>query len=109
MHLGSDPDNILAGWAVHAELQLMVDAGLTAVQAIQSASLNEAQAWGKDKDFGSVEKGKIADLVIIRGDPTRDMFATQDVEKVFMDGKAIDTSFHADYKNPVPRPIPDRP
>ena len=109
MHLGSDPDNILAGWGVHAELGLMMDAGLTAVQAIQSASLNVAQAWGKDKDFGSVEKGKIADLVIVRGDPARDIFATQDVEKVFMDGKAIDTSFHSDYKNPIPRPIADRP
>lgn len=109
VHLGSDPDNILAGWGVHAELQLLVDAGLTAVQAVQSASLNVAQAWGKDKDYGSVEKGKIADLVIVRGDPTKDIFATQDVEKVFMDGKSIDTSFHPDYKNPVPRPIPDRP
>ena len=109
VHLGSDPDNILAGWGVHAELQLLVDAGLTAVQAVQSASLNVAQAWGKDKDYGSVEKGKIADLVIVRGDPTKDVFATQDVEKVFMDGKSIDTSFHPDYKNPVPRPIPDRP
>jgi len=109
VHLGSDPDNILAGWGVHAELQLLVDAGLTAVQAVQSASLNVAQAWGKDKDYGSVEKGKIADLVIIRGDPTKDIFATQDVEKVFMDGKSIDTSFHPDYKNPVPRPIEDRP
>jgi imidazolonepropionase-like amidohydrolase len=109
VHLGSDPDNILAGWGVHAELQLLVDAGLTAVQAVQSASLNVAQAWGKDKDYGSVEKGKIADLVIVRGDPTKDIFATQDVEKVFMDGKSIDTSFHPDYKNPVPRPIADRP
>jgi len=109
MHLGSDPDNILAGWGVHAELGLMVDAGLTAARAIQSASLNVAQAWGKDKDFGSVEKGKVADLVIIRGDPSKDIFATQEVEKVFMDGKAIDTSFHPDYKNPVPRPIADRP
>ena len=109
VHLGSDPDNILAGWGVHAELQLLVDAGLTAVQAVQSASLNVAQAWGKQKDYGSVEKGKIADLVIVRGDPTKDIFATQDVEKVFMDGKSVDTSFHPDYKNPVPRPIEDRP
>ncbi len=109
VHLGSDPDNILAGWGVNAELQLLVDAGLTAVQAVQSASLNVAQAWGKQKDYGSVEKGKIADLVIVRGDPTKDIFATQDVEKVFMDGKSIDTSFHPDYKNPVPRPIEDRP
>ena len=109
VHLGSDPDNILAGWGVHAELQLLVEAGLTAVQAVQAASLNVAQAWGKDKDFGSVEKGKIADLLIVQGDPTKDIFATQNVEKVFMDGKAIDTSFHPDYKNPVPRPIADRP
>jgi imidazolonepropionase-like amidohydrolase len=109
VHLGSDPDNILAGYGVHAELQLLVDAGLTAVQAVQSASLNVAQAWGKDKDYGSVERGKIADLVIVRSDPMKDIFATQDVEKVFMDGKAIDTSFHPDYHNPIPRPIPDRP
>jgi imidazolonepropionase-like amidohydrolase len=109
MHSGSDPDSVLAGYGVHAELQLMIDAGLTPLQAIQSASLNVAQAWGKDKDFGSVEKGKIADLVIVRGDLIKDIFATQDVEKVFMEGKAIDTSFHPDYKNPVPRPIEDRP
>ncbi|HTN71797.1 MAG TPA: amidohydrolase family protein, partial [Methylomirabilota bacterium] len=109
VHLGSDPDNILAGYGVHAELQLLVEAGLTAVQAVQAASLNVAQAWGKEKDFGSVEKGKIADLLIVQGDPTKDIFATQNVEKVFMDGKAIDTSFHPDYKNPVPRPIADRP
>ena len=109
MHSGSDPDNILAGYGVHAEFALMIDAGFNPLQAIQSASLNVAQAWGKDKDYGSVEKGKIADLVIIRGDPMKDIFATQDVEKVFMDGKAVDTSFHPDYRNPVPRPIADRP
>jgi len=109
MHSGSDPDNILAGYGVHAELQLMIDAGLTALQAIQSASLNVAQAWGKDKDYGSVENGKVADLVIIRGDPLKDIFATQEVERLFMDGKGIDLSFHPDYRNPVPRPIPDRP
>lgn len=109
MHSGSDPDNILAGWGVHAELALMIDAGFSPLQAIQSASFNVAQAWGKDKDYGSVEKGKIADLVIIRSDPMKDIFATQSVEKVFMDGKSVDTAFHADYRNPVPRPIADRP
>jgi len=109
IHSGSDPDYVLAGYGVHAEFQLMIDAGLTPLQAIQSASINVAQAWGKDRDYGSVEKGKIADLVVIRGDPMKDIFATQDVEKVFMEGKVIDTSFHPDYRNPVPRPIPDRP
>ncbi len=85
-----------------------VDAGLSPLVAIQSASLNVAQAWGKDKDFGSVEKGKVADLVIVRGDVTRDISATQNIEKVFSDGKAVDTSYHANYRNPIPRPMSDR-
>jgi hypothetical protein len=109
IHLGSDPDNILAGWGVHAELALFSDAGFPAERAIQAASLNVAQAWGKEKDFGSVEKGKIADLVIVRGDPTKDIFATQDVDKLFIEGKGVDTAFHPDYKNPIPRPVADRP
>ena len=109
MHLGSDPNSVLAGYAVHAEFELAVDAGISPLQAIRSASLSVAEAWSKEKDYGSVEKGKVADLVIVRGDPLKDISATQQVEMVFMDGKAMDTSYHPDYKNPIPRPIPDRP
>ncbi|MGH7774308.1 MAG: amidohydrolase family protein [Candidatus Binatia bacterium] len=108
VHSGSDPNSLLAGYGVHAELQLLIDAGLSAVQAIQSASWNVAQAWGKEKDYGSVEKGKVADIVIVRGDPLRDIWATQDVEMVFMDGKPVDISPNPDYRNPIPRPLPDR-
>ena len=89
--------------------EMLVEAGLTPVQAIQTAALNVAQAWGKEKEYGSVEKGKVADLVIVRGDPLKNISDTQNVEMVFMEGKKIDTSFHADYKNPMPRPIEDRP
>jgi len=109
IHFGSDPDYILAGYGLHAELQLAVDAGLSPIQAIQGVSLNVAEAWGKQKDYGSVEKGKVADIVIVDGEPLKDITATQQVEKFFMDGKAVDLSFHPDYKNPIPRPIPDRP
>ena len=109
IHSGSDPNHVLAGYGVHVELEMLVEAGLTPVQAIQTASLNVAQAWGKDKDYGSVEKGKIADLVIVRGDPRQNISATQDVEMVFLEGKSVDRSFHPDYKNPIPRPIEDRP
>src|SRR6266536_4629000 len=69
IHSGSDPNHVLAGYGVHVELEMLVEAGLTPVQAIQTASINVAQAWGKDKDYGSVEEGKIADLLIVRGDP----------------------------------------
>ena len=109
IHSGSDPNHVLAGYGVHVELEMLVEAGLTPVQAIQTASQNVAQAWGKDKDYGSVEKGKVADLVIVRGDPRRNISDTQNVEMVFIEGKLMDISYHPDYKNPIPRPIEDRP
>jgi imidazolonepropionase-like amidohydrolase len=109
IHSGSDPNHVVPGYAVHAELQMLVEAGLTPLQAIQTASINVAQAWGKEKDYGSVEKGKVADLIIVRGDPLTNISATQDIDMVFLEGKAVDRSFHADYKNPMPRPIEDRP
>jgi Amidohydrolase family len=109
IHSGSDPNHVLAGYGVHVELEMLVEAGLTPVQAIQTASINVAQAWGKEKDYGSIEKGKIADLVIARGDPRQNISDTQNVEMVFIDGKVMDISYHPDYKNPLPRPIEDRP
>lgn len=109
IHSGSDPNHVLPGYAVHAELEMLTEAGITPLQAIQTVSINVAEAWGKQKDYGSVEKGKVADLVIVRGDPLKNISATQDIERVFMDGKAMDLSFHPDYRNPIPRPIADRP
>jgi imidazolonepropionase-like amidohydrolase len=109
IHSGSDPNHVVPGYAVHAELEMLTEAGLTALQAIQTVTINVAQAWRKDKDYGSVEKGKVADLVIVRGDPLQNISATQNVETVFMDGKKMDLTYHPDYKNPIPRPIEDRP
>jgi len=109
IHSGSDPNHVVPGYAVHAELEMLVEAGLTPLQAIQTASINVAQAWRRDKDYGSVEKGKVADLLIVRGDPLRNISDTQNVDMVFIDGKKMDISYHADYKNPIPRPIEDRP
>jgi hypothetical protein len=108
MHSGSDPGSLLPAYGVHAEFELAIDAGLSPLLAIQSASLNVAKAWGKDKDYGSVEKGKVADLVVVRGDVINDISTTQNVDKVFMDGKPVDTSFHPNYRNPIPRTIADR-
>ena len=108
MHSGSDPGTLLPAYGVHAEFELAIDAGLTPLLAIQSASLNVAKVWGKDKDYGSIEKGKVADLVIVRGDVTKDISVTQNIERVSMDGKALDISFHPNYRNPIPRTIADR-
>ena len=91
IHSGSDPNHVVPGYALHAELEMLVEAGLTPVQAIRTAALNVAEAWGKEKDFGSVETGKVADLLIVRGDPLKNISDTQNVEMVFIDGKKVDT------------------
>jgi imidazolonepropionase-like amidohydrolase len=108
MHSGSDPGTVLPAYGLHAELELAIDAGLSPLVAIQSASLNVAQTWGKDREFGSIETGKVADLVIVRGDVMKDISASQKVEKVFMDGNAVDTTYTPNYRNPIPRTIADR-
>src|SRR5262249_21479690 len=98
IHAGSDPHDIAPGFALHIELQLLVNAGLSASAAIQGASLNVAQAWGKEKDYGSVETGKVADLDIIDGDLIKDMTATENMERVFKDGTLVGGT---KYKSPV--------
>src|SRR5262245_10449421 len=108
MHSGSDPGSLVPAYALHAELELAIDAGLSPLLAIQSARLMVGKAWGKDKDYGSVDKGKVADLVIVRGDFFNHISATQNVERVFIDGKLVDTSFNPNYRNPIPRTIADR-
>jgi imidazolonepropionase-like amidohydrolase len=65
--VGTDED--LAGLMVHHELALFVRAGIKPADAIRMATIEPARAMKKDKESGSIEKGKIADLVVIDGDP----------------------------------------
>jgi hypothetical protein len=81
---------------------MFVEAGLTPMQAIQAATVNVAKAFRKDKDFGTVEPGKVADLIAVDGDPLKDIWATQNVKLVVLGGKIVDHEFHANFKNPIP-------
>ena len=105
---GSDPNNGLPALGVHEEMVMFVEAGLTPMQAIQAATINVARAFRKDKDFGTVEPGKVADLIAVEGDPLKDMWAVQNVKVVVLNGEVADTDFHADYKNPIPNIRPWR-
>ena len=69
--------------------------------AIQAATLNVAKTFKKDRDYGSVEAGKVADLSIVEGDPLKDIWATQNVKAVVKDGVKLDIAF-SNYKNPIP-------
>ena len=79
----SDPNHVVPGYAVHAELQMLVEAGLTPVQAIQTASLNVAQAWSKEKDFGSIENGKVGGFFRRARRPARKIFQTRKTSSRF--------------------------
>ena len=97
---GSDPPRGMAALLMHQALAIDVEAGVSPMQAIQAATLNVARTFKKDKDYGSVEVGKVADLSIVEGDPLQDIWMTQNVKVVVMDGKVIDSGF-TKYKNPI--------
>ena len=98
---GSDPPTGMAGLLLHEALVMDVEAGVLPMTAIQAATLNVAKAFRKDKDYGSVEPGKVADLCVIDGDPLKDIWATQNVKMVVMDGRFVDIAF-SNYQNPIP-------
>ncbi|MFT3824699.1 MAG: amidohydrolase family protein [Chitinophagaceae bacterium] len=72
---GTDAGNIGTQHAAsfHDELLAMQLAGLSNMEIIQSATINAARGFGKDKDYGSIEKGKIADLLLLDKDPVQDI------------------------------------
>ena len=73
---------------LHAELQLLVDsAGLSPLEALRAATINGARAIGIQDSVGSIAPGKIADLVVLRADPSRDIRNTQTVAMVVKGGR----------------------
>ena len=87
--LGTDQS---IGPAVHRELELLVAGGIPPMNAIRIATLNSARFLGKDRDMGSVEEGKIADLVLLKADPLSDINNTKQVDLVMKAGQIIDRS-----------------
>jgi Amidohydrolase family len=77
------------GFSLHDELALLVEAGLTPLEALQAATLNPARYLGKDKDLGTVEKGKLADLVLLEANPLDDINNTKKIDAVIFGGKLL--------------------
>ncbi len=71
------------------ELELLVNYGLTPVQALRAATSTNARIFHLDEELGSVKPGLLADLVAVRGDPTRDIRATRDVRFVMKGGTVV--------------------
>ena len=82
---------VLPGFGDQRGIELLVEAGFSPAEAIKIATLNGAVYLGRDKQIGSVARGKNADLVIIRGDPSTHISDIENVEIVFKDGVGYDS------------------
>jgi imidazolonepropionase-like amidohydrolase len=90
---GPDPTGnggTIPGFADHREIELLVESGFTPVEAIKIATYNGALFMGREKQIGSIEAGKNADLFVVRGDPSKNISDVENIELVFKDGVAFD-------------------
>jgi imidazolonepropionase-like amidohydrolase len=78
----------IAGFAEHRELKLLTDAGLTPLQAIQTATKNAAAVLHLD-DRGVIAPGKLADLLVVDGDPSKDIAAVDNIDSVWRRGRKV--------------------
>jgi imidazolonepropionase-like amidohydrolase len=91
---GPDPTgrgDVLPGFGDQREIELLVEAGFSPVEAIKIATLNGASYMGKEKQIGSIAAGKNADLVVMKGDPSKQISDIENVEIVFKDGVGFDS------------------
>jgi hypothetical protein len=81
-----------SGPAVHRELELLVGGGITPADAIVIATRNSARYLGMLETLGTIEKGKLADMVLLSADPTRDVNNLKSIDAVIKDGRRVDRS-----------------
>jgi imidazolonepropionase-like amidohydrolase len=81
--------DVIPGFSLHLELIRLEQAGLTPLQALQTATINPARFLDKTADFGTVEKGKIADLVLLAANPLDGIHFTQSIAGVVLNGRYL--------------------
>jgi imidazolonepropionase-like amidohydrolase len=86
---GSDgPDPMLVpGFSLHREMELLVECGFTPLEALQTATLNPSQFLGMGEKYGTVEKGRVADLVLLDANPLLDIRNTAKIAGVMVEGE----------------------
>ena len=82
--------HVFPGSSLHEELELLVQAGFTPAEALSSATVNPVRYLGMSGSLGTVEQGKLADLVILDANPLEDIRNTRKIAAVIVDGKLLD-------------------
>ncbi len=92
MMAGTDAMNpyCFPGFSLHDELALLVESGLTPLAALQAATINPAKFMGRSSELGTIEAGKIANLVLLRADPLADIHNTTRIQGVWLEGNYFD-------------------
>jgi imidazolonepropionase-like amidohydrolase len=100
---GTDTPNpyCFPGFSLHDELQWFVKAGLSPAEALQTATINPAIYFSIQKDYGTVEKGKIASLVLLNKNPLKDIRNTTDIYMVILRGRPVPDQQRKDLLNQV--------
>ena len=98
---------MLPGVTTRRELQLLVDAGVSPMKAIQFATQVPAEMLGKGRDLGTLERGKYADLLVLNKNPLDDITAFKEIERVMQGGRWLPLGYHYYFSNPIPRPFED--
>jgi imidazolonepropionase-like amidohydrolase len=102
---GTDAWYLMApGLALWQELQLMSDAGIPNLDILQACTINPAEFVHQDKNLGTVEAGKLADIIILGRNPLENVRNIRSLETVIQHGKIQRLGYWPEYRNPVPRP-----
>lgn len=79
----------LPGYSLHSELEMLVRAGLTPLEALRAATVRPAEFFGLDGELGTVQVGRLADLVLLSADPLADIANTRSVDAVVTKGRLL--------------------
>jgi imidazolonepropionase-like amidohydrolase len=85
-------DARIPGHEFHRELELLVKAGLTPMEAIQSATIVPARVMKLDKELGTIQPGKRADLIIVDGNPLENISLIRNVKTIIKDGRIYESA-----------------
>jgi len=85
----SGTPGVVIGKGLHKELELMVSAGISPMEAIMAGTRNAANNLGKGNELGTIEKGKLADMIVVSGNPLEEIEKTRDIKMVVKDGVVV--------------------
>jgi imidazolonepropionase-like amidohydrolase len=80
------------GYSLHSELEMLVRAGLSPMEALRAATLRPAEFFGLESEMGTIEPGRLADLVLLQGNPLDDITHTRSVQAVVTKGQFLNRS-----------------